>query len=60
MKLRMFTAVISLILLLMVSTGCGRKGPPRLPDKPSALIKLEQEVQVAGQFMRFLDRIAKI
>ena len=38
--------LLALVLLLVVPAGCGRKGPPSLPQKPSSLLPIEQKVQL--------------
>jgi len=35
-----------LIPLLMIVGGCGRKGPPSLPQKPTSLLPLEQKAEL--------------
>jgi predicted small lipoprotein YifL len=48
MKGRVFIVFFFLMSLLMVLLGCGRKGPPTLPQKPSSLIRIEQKAQLPG------------
>ena len=48
MKGRVLMGSFLLMSLLMVLLGCGRKGPPTLPKKPSSLIRIEQKAQLPG------------
>jgi predicted small lipoprotein YifL len=48
MKGRVLIGAFLLMSLLMVLLGCGRKGPPTLPKKPSSLIRIEQKAQLPG------------
>jgi len=40
--------LLVLVLLLPLLAGCGRKGPPSLPQKPSSLLPIEQKAQLPG------------
>ena len=35
-----------LVLFLVLLAGCGRKGPPSLPQKPSSSIPIEQKAEL--------------
>jgi predicted small lipoprotein YifL len=35
--------LLVLALLLVILLGCGRKGPPSLPQKPSALVQMASQ-----------------
>ncbi len=44
MKAKDLMRLLFLIPVLIVLVGCGKKGPPSLPEKPSSLIGIEQRV----------------
>ncbi len=45
MKAKNLMRLLFLMSLLIISIGCGKKGPPTLPQKPSSLVRIEHEVQ---------------
>jgi len=55
MKGRVFIVSFFLMSLLMVLLGCGRKGPPTLPQKPSSLIRIEQKAQLPSRGAVYLE-----
>ncbi len=46
MRGKVFIVSLFLMSLLMLLVGCGKKGPPSVPQKPSSLIKIEQNAQL--------------
>ncbi len=48
MKAKVIMVSFVLTSFLMLLPGCGRKGPPTLPKKPSSLTRIEQEAQLPG------------
>ena len=43
MNLEKLLGLLVLALLLVIVLGCGRKGPPSLPQKPSASVQMTSQ-----------------
>jgi predicted small lipoprotein YifL len=43
--------LLVLVLLPLALAGCGKKGPPSLPQKPSSLLPIEQKTRLPGCFV---------